>query len=164
MAVVSEQALEVPQMRIRAMLDADVAEIVRIERASYAFPWSEGIFRDCLRVNYMCRVAEIGAHLIGYAIMSLGAGEAHLLNLCIAESYRCRGVGRRLLTHLLQLAGNAGAHEAFLETRPSNNAAIRLYESLHFVQIGVRRGYYQAAAGREDAIVLKRRIRAGEVG
>jgi len=163
MAVVSEQALALPQMRIRAMLDTDVAEIVRIERAAYAFPWSEVIFRDCLRVSYMCRVAEIGPHLVGYGIMSLGAGEAHLLNLCIAENYRCRGVGRQLLTHLLQLAANAGAQEAFLETRPSNSAAIRLYESLHFTQIGIRRGYYQASTGREDAIVLRRRIRAGEL-
>jgi ribosomal-protein-alanine N-acetyltransferase len=146
------------------MQDADVAEIVRIERAAYAFPWSEGIFRDCLRVGYMCRVAEIGAHLIAYGIMSLGAGEAHLLNLCVAENYRCRGVGRRLLTHLLQLAANAGAQEAFLETRPTNSAAIRLYESLQFAQIGIRRGYYQAAAGREDAIVLKRSISPGDVG
>jgi ribosomal-protein-alanine N-acetyltransferase len=162
MAVVSEQALAMPQLRIRAMQDTDVAEVVHIERASYAFPWSEGIFRDCLRVSYICRVAEIGTRIIGYGIMSLGAGEAHLLNLCIAETYRCRGVGRRLLQHLLQLAGNAGAQEAFLETRPSNSAAIRLYESLNFSQIGIRRGYYQAAAGREDAIVLKRRIRPSD--
>ncbi|MFI4914165.1 MAG: ribosomal protein S18-alanine N-acetyltransferase [Steroidobacterales bacterium] len=154
----SEQALELPQVQVRAMQALDIPDVVAIERASYAFPWTEGIFRDCLRVNYMCRAVEIGAIVIGYGIMSLGVGEAHLLNLCIAENFRCRGVGRRLLNHLLQLAGNAGALEAFLETRPSNSAAIRLYESLGFAQIAIRRGYYQALAGREDAIVLKRRI------
>ena len=92
------------------------------------------------------------------AILSVAAGEAHLLNLCVAEAYRCRGIGRRLLAHLLLAAGNAGAREAFLEARPSNTSAIRLYQSLGFTQIGMRRGYYQAVDGREDAIVLKRRI------
>ncbi len=147
-----------PGLDIRSMQEADIARVLRIERASYAFPWTEGIFRDCLRVNYSCRVAEIGVVTVGYAILSVAAGEAHLLNLCVAEAYRCRGIGRRLLAHLLLAAGNAGAREAFLEARPSNTSAIRLYQSLGFTQIGMRRGYYQAADGREDAIVLKRRI------
>ena len=147
-----------PELDIRSMQDADIAQVLRIERLSYAFPWTEGIFRDCLRVNYICRVAEIGVVTVAYGILSVAAGEAHLLNLCVADAYRCRGIGRRLLVHLLLAAGEAGAKEAFLEARPSNTCAIRLYQSLGFTQIGMRRGYYQAADGREDAIVLKRRI------
>jgi ribosomal-protein-alanine N-acetyltransferase len=88
----------------------------------------------------------------------VGAAEAHLLNVCVEERYRCRGMGGRLLKHLMHAAAGAGALEAYLEARPSNLSAIRLYQSLGFRQIGVRRGYYQAIEGREDAIVLKRAI------
>jgi ribosomal-protein-alanine N-acetyltransferase len=158
MAAVRQEAIGMPELEIRSMQDADIPQVLRIERASYAFPWTEGIFRDCLRVNYTCRVAEIAVIAVGYGILSVAAGEAHLLNLCVADAYRCRGIGRRLLADLLQAAGNAGAREAFLEARPSNICAIRLYQSLGFMQIGMRRGYYQAVDGREDAIVLKRRI------
>jgi|HubBroStandDraft_6_1064221.scaffolds.fasta_scaffold1817760_2 ribosomal-protein-alanine N-acetyltransferase len=158
MAAVRLDAIGLPELTIRSMDDADIPEVVRIERASYAFPWTEGIFRDCLRVNYYCRVVEVAAVIVGHGVMSVGAGEAHLLNVCVEEAYRCRGIGARLLKHLLRAAATAGAAEAFLEARPSNLAAIRLYQSLGFRQIGVRRGYYQAIGGREDAIVLKRPI------
>jgi ribosomal-protein-alanine N-acetyltransferase len=158
MAVVKQDAVGMPEARIRSMRESDVAEVGRIERASYAFPWTDGIFRDCLRVNYFCRVVEIGSAIIGHGVMSVGAAEAHLLNVCVEETYRCRGIGGRLLRDLLQAAAAAGASEAFLEARPSNQSAIRLYQSLGFMQIGMRRGYYQAVGGREDAIVLKRYI------
>ena len=98
--------------------------------------------------------------MIGYGVMSVGAGEAHILNLCVSEAYRCRGVGKRLLGYLLERAAAAGMAEAFLEVRPSNTTAIRLYQSLGFEQVGMRRGYYQAVGGREDAAVLKRVLRA----
>jgi len=158
MAVVRQDAVGLPGLGIRSMREADIPEVVRVERASYVFPWTEGIFRDCLRVNYFCRVVEIGVTIVGHGVMSVAAAEAHLLNICVDEVYRCRGIGGRLLEHLLQAAGEAGAGEAFLEARPSNLSAIRLYQSLGFVQVGIRRGYYQAIGGREDAIVLKRHI------
>ena len=145
----------IPEVVIRPMRATDVEQVGRIERASYRFPWSEGIFGDCLRVGYTCIVAEIDALLVGYGVLSAAAGEAHLLNLCVAEPYRCRGLGRRLLLELLRRAHEAGARVVFLEARPSNTGAIRLYQALGFVQIGVRRGYYQAVSGREDAIVLR---------
>jgi len=140
------------------MHESDLPAVVRIEHSSYAFPWTEGIFRDCLRVNYICRVVESAAAVVGYGIISVGAAEAHVLNICVAAEHRCRGVGRRLLTHLLQAAARHGARDALLETRPSNAAALRLYRSLGFENAGVRRGYYQAIGGREDAIVMKRAI------
>jgi len=149
-----------PSVEIRAMSDLDVPVIIDIERAGYQFPWSEGIFRDCLRVGYICRIIEVGNVLVGYGIMSVGAGEAHILNVCVSDDYRCRGLGRRLMLYLMQRARALGMEEAFLEVRPSNLIASRLYHSLGFEQIGVRRGYYQAPAGREDASVLRRALAA----
>jgi ribosomal-protein-alanine N-acetyltransferase len=108
MAAVRLDAIGLPELTIRSMDDADIPEVVRIERASYAFPWTEGIFRDCLRVNYYCRVVEVAAVIVGHGVMSVGAGEAHLLNVCVEEAYRCRGIGARLLKHLLRAAATAG--------------------------------------------------------
>ena len=148
-----------PEVVIRTMRGNDIADVVAIERASYQFPWSEGIFRDCLRVGYVCRVVTVSRQVMAYGVMSLGAGEAHILNLCVGETYRCHGVGRRLLGSLIERAAAAGMADAFLEVRPSNTAAIRLYLALGFEQVGMRRGYYQAATGREDAAVLRRALR-----
>jgi ribosomal-protein-alanine N-acetyltransferase len=144
---------------LRSMRAADVLDVVAIEREAYQFPWSEGIFRDCLRVGYVCRVVLAGEQVVGYGVMSVGAGEAHILNLCVAERHRCRGLARQLLLSLLESATAAGAAEAFLEVRPSNTTAIRLYLALGFEQVGMRRGYYQAVNGREDAAVLRLALR-----
>jgi [ribosomal protein S18]-alanine N-acetyltransferase len=159
MATAPEMLNAVPDILIRPMSENDVSEVIAVERASYQFPWSEGIFRDCLRVGYVCRVVTVGDAIIGYGVMSVGAGEAHILNLCIGDLYRCRGVGRRLLTYLVDRGAAAGMSEAFLEVRPSNTSAIRLYLSVGFEQVGMRRGYYQAVGGREDAAVLKLALR-----
>lgn len=143
---------------MRPMRDADVGEVIGIERSSYQFPWTEGIFYDCLRVAYLCRVALQGQRIMGYAVMSMGAGEAHILNLCVRQESRRMGVGRALIRYLLEQAEEAGMAEAFLEVRPSNLIAMVLYQSLGFEQIGTRRGYYQAVGGREDAAVLRLRL------
>lgn len=144
-----------PEIVIRAMLDGDVPSVATVERASYQFPWSDGIFRDCVRVGYLCRVVECAGVVIGHGIVSTGAGEAHILNVCVRPEFRCRGIGRQLLRYLLDRSRALGMAEAFLEVRPSNITAIRLYQSLGFEQVGVRRGYYQATGGREDAAVLR---------
>lgn len=159
MAAAPEDLREVPEVHIRPMMEMDLPEVAAIELKSYAFPWSENIFRDCLRVGYTCRSLDLAGQIIGYGVMSLGAGEAHILNLCVREEFRIVGFGRRLLEHMLERAAAAGISEAFLEVRPSNLAAIRLYQRLGFEQIGIRRGYYQAPDGREDAIVLKLDLR-----
>jgi len=151
-----KQEREFAAIDVRPMHELDVPVVVAIERAAYQFPWSEGIFRDCLRVGYVCRVIAVDGETVGYGIMSIGAGEAHILNVCIQDQYRCRGLARRMLLYLLDRARGAGMYEAFLEVRPSNTAAARLYHSLGFEQVGIRRGYYQATVGREDAAVLRR--------
>jgi ribosomal-protein-alanine N-acetyltransferase len=141
--------------RIRPMTLADVGDVIAIERASYAFPWSEGVFRDCIRVGYLCRVVEHAGKVCGYGIMSYGAGEAHVLNICIHADLRGQGVGRKMMSYLLERARAAQQYDVFLEVRPSNATAIALYESLGFVQVGLRKAYYQAVGGREDALVYK---------
>lgn len=138
------------------MHELDVPVVVAIERSAYQFPWSEAIFRDCLRVGYICRAIVARGDIAGYGIMSIGAGEAHILNVCVREDYRGRGLARKVLQYLINRARNAGMYEAFLEVRPSNLTAARLYHTLGFEQVGVRRGYYQAPNGREDAAVLRR--------
>ncbi|HEY4443859.1 MAG TPA: ribosomal protein S18-alanine N-acetyltransferase [Steroidobacteraceae bacterium] len=156
MSSVKREDVDFAPVEIRPMHELDVPVIVAIERAAYQFPWSEGIFRDCLRVGYVCRVVDVGGDMAGYGIMSIGAGEAHILNVCIRDEYRGRGFARKLLLYLLERARTSGMYEAFLEVRPSNTAATRLYHSMGFVHVGVRRGYYQATVGREDAAVLRR--------
>ncbi len=147
--------LPIPKFGFRRMLEDDVPAVAEAERAGYAYPWSEGIFRDCLRAGYICRVADVDGLLVGYGILSVGAGEAHILNLCIRPEYRCRGMGGKMLTHLTDLARASGAADLFLEVRPSNVGAVRLYQSAGFQQVGIRRGYYQADTGREDAVVMR---------
>ena len=156
MAVAPDQPQGLPQLRLRPMGLTDVADVVAIEHGTYPFPWSESIFRDCVRVGYTCLVLEFDDVLVGYGVLASGAGESHLLNLCVREEFRGRGLGRILLDALLAAAITAGARVAFLEARPGNTGAIRLYQAFGFVQIGVRRGYYQAVNGREDALVMRK--------
>jgi ribosomal-protein-alanine N-acetyltransferase len=137
------------------MTPFDVVHVGAVERASYQFPWSEGIFRDCLRVGYLCRVAECEGDIVSYGIVAMGAGEAHILNICVSPTMRGRGIGRQMLMLLIERSGQAGMQDVFLEVRPSNLHAIALYQSVGFIEVGRRRGYYQAVDGREDALVLK---------
>ncbi len=144
---------------IREMRQTDLATVAGIERSAYEFPWSSGIFRDCLLAGYTSLVLEQGTAVIGYGIMSVAAGEAHLLNLALAQSARGQGHGWQLLQHILDLAQGAGVEGLYLEVRPSNRAALALYHQAGFEVIGRRRAYYRAIGGTEDAVVLVRRLR-----
>lgn len=141
-------------LEIRPMRDADLVTVLEIEREAYAFPWSEGIFRDCLRAGYCCWVVEQQGMLCGYGIMQVGGGESHVLNLCVRASGRGQGMGRALLGRLLEVAREHHADTALLEVRPTNRVALRLYEAMGFNEVGVRRGYYPGRDGREDALIL----------
>jgi len=142
------------------MQPADLKAVAAVERAAYEYPWSLGIFRDCLLAGYYCLVLDVGGSVTGYGIMSVAAGEAHLLNLCVHPAAQRLGYGRRLLNTLLLKASDAQADKVFLEVRPSNQAALRLYGSAGFEQIGVRPAYYQAENGREDAVILAATLRS----
>ena len=139
---------------LRPMREADLARVHAIEVAAYPFPWSLTIFRDCLRADYPAWVLTRGEAVVGYFLMSLAAGEAHVLKICIAPEWQGRGLGRRLLRALLQIAQARGAERVFLEVRPSNHPAIALYHSEGFNEIGRRPRYYPAFTGREDALVM----------
>jgi ribosomal-protein-alanine N-acetyltransferase len=149
-----------PRTEIRLMQPSDLKSVAAVERAAYAFPWSLGIFRDCLLAGYYCLVLDVGKSLTGYGIMSVAAAEAHLLNLCVHPSAQRLGYGRRVLNALFLKAEDAGVEKIFLEVRPSNHVALRLYQSVGFEQIGVRPAYYQAERGREDAVVLSVAVRS----
>ena len=136
------------------MRQADIDAVSAIENRAYVFPWTPGIFRDCLRAGHHCWVLEAGATLLGYGVLSAAAGEAHILNICIAPEYQGRGHGRRLLRRLVDLARWHQARQVFLEVRPSNPRAIQLYRDEGFNEIGQRPNYYPAEKGREDAIVM----------
>lgn len=140
---------------LRPMREEDMPWVSTIETSTYPYPWSEGIFRDCLRVRYCCRVVEWKGAIAGYGIMSVGADEAHILNVCMRSDFRRRGLGRLMLTYLLGEAEKRHVHTAFLEVRSSNQEAIALYLSAGFECIGIRKDYYQAVDGREDAWVFK---------
>jgi ribosomal-protein-alanine N-acetyltransferase len=146
------------------MTPGDLSAVAAIEHAAYPFPWSEGIFRDCLRVGYLCRVADLDGEIVAYGVVAMGAGEAHILNLCVRGDLRGRSVGRQMLMLLLERSRQAGMEAAFLEVRPSNPHAIALYQSVGFVQVGLRKDYYQADGGREDALVLKLDLAGGREG
>jgi [ribosomal protein S18]-alanine N-acetyltransferase len=143
-----------PGEAIRPMTQADIPGVMAIEQKSYEFPWTEGIFSDCLTVGYRCFVMERNGEVVGYAIVSIAAGECHILNICIDERLRGQGLGRCLMQYLLEHAREAGALMAYLEVRPSNITATGLYWSLGFEQIALRKDYYPARRGREDALVL----------
>lgn len=139
---------------IRPLTPADLDAVMEIEIRAYEFPWTEGIFRDCLRVGYCCWCYENDEVVQGYGVMSAAAGESHILNLTVRPESQRQGIGSKLMKHFLQLARRHGADTLMLEVRPSNTTAIRLYEQMGFNEIGVRRNYYPAAEGREDALLL----------
>lgn len=143
---------------LRPMRPEDVERVVRIERTIYEFPWTRGNFLDSIRARYHCCVYELDRVLVGYGVVMIGAGEAHLLNLSIAADWQRRGYGRRLLECFLDLARSGGAGSIILEVRPSNPRAARMYERAGFRVIGVRPGYYPAAHGREEAVVMERAL------
>jgi ribosomal-protein-alanine N-acetyltransferase len=139
--------------RLEVMRHEDLDEVLAIENAIYTHPWTRGNFSDSLRASYDCRTRRLQGELFGYFILMVAAGEAHLLNLSIAARHQRRGQGSALLREALELARRRGACNLFLEVRPSNVAAQALYARFGFRRAGVRRGYYPAHFGREDALV-----------
>ncbi len=139
---------------LRALRESDLTVVMAIEVRGYPFPWTRGIFVDCLRAGYPGLAMERDGELIGYGMLSIAADEAHVLNICIDPLTQSRGLGRQLLRALVQLAGDRGAQRVVLEVRPSNTPALALYHSEGFNEIGRRPRYYPAAQGREDAVVM----------
>lgn len=145
--------------RVRGMRAADVAAVLAIERVSYQYPWSERIFRDCLRVGYRGWVAtNLDEAIVGYGLLSVAVGEAHVLNVCVAPAVRGHRVAELLVDAMTAQAQAENAEVMMLEVRPSNKPARRLYKRLGFTRIATRPGYYPGKDGREDALLLSRRL------
>lgn len=140
------------------MRQADLPNVLKNERRGYSHPWTEGVFSDCLNAGHECWLFVFEGRNIGHGILSVAAGESHLLNVCIHPDYQGNGYGRLLVEHMLKRARARGAGCVFLEVRPSNQIACKLYEDLGFNEVGVRKDYYPAFVGREDALVLAREL------
>lgn len=143
---------------IRPLREDDLDAVIAIEEAAYPFPWTRGIFAECLRVGYGCIGVSLDGALAGYVIFNWGAGESHLLNLCVHPEHQRRGLGGLLLTQALERARALGCNAMFLEVRPSNPAAQAMYARRGFEAVGRRPRYYRSADGREDAIVMRRTL------
>lgn len=141
-------------MILREMTEADLGAVLRIEREVHAHPWTLGNFSDALRSGYQCKVFESAGVVMGYAVMMLAVDEAELLDIAIDKAHQRKGIGRKLLEAMSSLARHANMRRMVLEVRASNQPAIALYRASGFEQIGLRRDYYPAANGREDAILM----------
>ncbi len=154
--------VDIFDVQFRPMREVDLDAVVNIEKLAYPFPWSRGIFSDCLRAGYSCWVMTEGVEVAGYGILSAAAGEAHVLNLCVAPERQGRGLGRRLLDRLIDVARWHQSESVFLEVRPTNLSAIAMYHGRGFKEVGRRPNYYPAEENREDAIVMALRLRSAE--
>jgi ribosomal-protein-alanine N-acetyltransferase len=150
--------LKEPALEFRPMRHEDLDEVIEIERGSYPFPWTRTIFSDCLQAGYSCWVCTRGGSIRAYGIISVAIGESHLLNLCVREDARGKGIGRKMLRHLISIARRHDADILFLEVRVSNRSARRLYEGEGFNELGTRRSYYPLHEGREDALIMARTL------
>ena len=151
-------AMAATELRFRPMRNSDLDRVVANENATSEHPWNKRIFVDCLRAGYQCWVLVSRDQIVGHGVLSVAIGECHLLTLCIAPGHQRLGLGRRLLRYLLERADRLQAEICFLEVRPSNTPARALYKSMGFVPIGERKNYYPAAQGREDALILSRKL------
>ncbi|MEO8400405.1 MAG: ribosomal protein S18-alanine N-acetyltransferase [Gammaproteobacteria bacterium] len=133
----------------------DIPTLMAIEIATQAEPWSEDIFRQCLKIGYDCWLIEENQKIIAFILVSSTmAGESHILNLCVDVPYQRRGFGCELVTYVLKTEKNKGMGVIFLEVRRTNQPAIALYQKMGFKQINVRKNYYPNGKEREDALVL----------
>ncbi|NII12013.1 ribosomal protein S18-alanine N-acetyltransferase [Oleiagrimonas sp. C23AA] len=155
--------VQTPVPSMRAMRPEDIPAVFAIEQRAYLFPWTVGIFRDCLQAGHPSWVMLENNAIIGYGVISVGAGEAHVLNVCVAPEHQGRGLGRRMLRRLVDLARWHRCQRMFLEVRVSNLAAQHLYDSEGFNEIGRRPNYYPDRKGREDALVMARELICDDV-
>ncbi len=147
-------------LAFRPMTEADLDRVMAVEVDAYPFPWTRGNFADSLQCGYRMWVAEaVGdpTHaLAGYGVVTITLDEAELMNIAVPVQRQGAGWGRMVLDHLMADAHAHKARRMFLEVRPSNLPARALYQRAGFIEIGRRKGYYPAAVGREDALVLAR--------
>lgn len=140
--------------QFRLMVEDDLDIIIAIEESVYPFPWTRGIFHDCINVGYLCLVLEVGGKIVAYAVMSIAAGEAHLLTIVVSKYEQGKGYGKKMLNEMIQRAASDNANTMYLEVRISNQVAIQLYHQRGFNELGIRNNYYPSENGREDALIF----------
>lgn len=145
-------------MGLRPMTMEDVPRVALIDAESYPFPWTVGNFADALSAGNRCCVYEERGELLAYAVLMMVVDELHLLNLTVIPAQQHLGYGRALLQRMLACARMEGFLTMWLEVRPSNVAARSLYDSMGFSVVGVRKQYYPACEGREDALLMYRDV------
>lgn len=138
----------------RLIRESDLDSIIAIEESVYPFPWTRGIFEDCLNIGYLCWLFEVNEKIVAYAVMSVAVGEAHLLTIVVPTDEQGKGYGKKILNEMIRHAANDNASTMYLEVRISNKAAIQLYHQRGFNELGIRNNYYPADNGREDALIL----------
>lgn len=148
---------------LRRMQQEDVEGVMIIENMVVEFPWTASIFSDCIKVGYGCWVLSENNVILGYGLLSVSAGEAHVLNICIRTDMQRKGLGERLMRHLIKEARRTHCDSIYLEVRVTNFGAIHLYKKLGFAQVGERKDYYPAKEGREDALVLSLILKQKEI-
>jgi ribosomal-protein-alanine N-acetyltransferase len=136
----------------------DVDAVMLLENKVYQFPWTDRIFKDCIRVGYDCWLALLENRVVAHAVISVAAGESHILNLSVTEDHQGKGIGKQFIQFLLNIAYNKRAQIMMLEVRPSNVRAIKCYNSAGFNEIGSRKDYYPSPNGKEDALLFARQI------
>lgn len=149
---------------IRRMNTSDLIQVYPIELTVHRLPWTKEILRDCVLVGYDCQVLEsidsTDHQVLGYIISRLSGNTAHILNISIAKDQQAKGYGRQLLEHvLLRFAQLPQLTEVVMEVRVSNQNALRLYQSLGFEQVAIKKDYYQELSHNEDALVLHKRLK-----
>jgi [ribosomal protein S18]-alanine N-acetyltransferase len=138
----------------RPLSTSDLPRVLPVEARAYSHPWSRGNFIDSLAAGYHAALLLDDDTLLGYYVAMAGVDELHLLNLTVAPEHQGQGLGHTLMDAVEALAQRLALPRVLLEVRPSNARARALYARRGFAEIGRRRGYYPAAAGREDALVL----------
>ena len=143
-------------MIIRELAVADVEAVSRIEEAVFSMPWKPNDFLTMIEADYAHYfVAEEDGEIAGYCGVRNMAGEGEISNVAVAEKFRRRGIGRKLMEYMLKEAPSFGIGDLTLEVRVSNAPAISLYESLGFHKKGVRPGFYEKP--KEDALIMWKR-------
>ena len=140
--------------QFRLMIEDDLDTVIAIEEAVYPFPWTRGIFHDCLNIGYLCWVLELNGKIIAYSVMSVAVGEAHLLTIVVPQSEQGKGYGKKMLNEMIRHAVDDNASTMYLEVRASNEIAIQLYHERGFNELGIRNNYYPVEQGREDALIM----------
>jgi [ribosomal protein S18]-alanine N-acetyltransferase len=144
---------------LRTLFKTDLEQALAIENSVHVVPWTADTFKMCFESGYFGWVIELDKEIMGFIIVSLRAEECHILNLCVARDYQHQGWGRQLLDYALKHARHQGIGIAYLEVRRSNTRAISLYKKMKFHLIGVRKDYYPAVSGNEDALIFAKSLR-----